>query len=349
MGNANACYNPNVFNPDNKPLLSKGDWQMIQGFLVDAANLPITEAAFPDPKSIPIFKSIHDTSHVFQTETMPKANGLANKLYNYGQKANATFAAVIKLMDQDPIDKEALGSLYASLEKTASASQAEAEAVYTGTKSYSDSLTVSQKNLEKVVNEEVSATGGLKSQVEILKNDITSEKGAITSAQASITHDKKVIKDTVYYSWIPLVGTIVALVEIIEKEKDIKKQFDIINANIKLIQEQNKKVTELNGKIAQLVYAQNFNNGQIKQIGAVTPSLQKIQGAWGTIAKECGDVLGNIKDAQQQDLKTNACLAAVALTTAANEWHDVANDAHDFMLNFYITPVEKMKSKKKAG
>jgi hypothetical protein len=79
----------------------------------------------------------------------------------------------------------------------------------------------------------------------------------------------------------------------------------------------------------------------------VTPVLQKIEGAWGTIGQELSAVLGQISNAQEP--KTIPCLAQVALTTAANEWHDIANDAHNYMTNFYITAPDAVGPAAAAG
>jgi hypothetical protein len=333
------CYNPKIFTPDNKPLLSKGQWSMIQLFLVDAANLPLTNEAFPDPASIPIFKAIHDAAAFFKSDTLPKSNALGNTLYNYGSTANATFAALVNIMETPNPDKNVLLQLFGNLQNFAQQAQIEAKQVFDGTQGFVNVLGDQKSKLDKVVTDEVNAKSGYQSQITVLNNDITAQRSSITSAQATITSDKKVIHDTVYYSWIPLIGTIVALAEIITSSDDIKKQLGIINDAVKAIQGDNLKLEPLNQKVGQLIYAQDFNNGQIKQIGEVMPVLQTIQGAWGTISSELGDALGHINNAQADQLKGLTYLAEVELTTAANQWQDVANDAHDYMMNFYITPA----------
>ena len=66
--------------------------------------------------------------------------------------------------------------------------------------------------------------------------------------------------------------------------------------------------------------------------------MQLIEGAWKTIANELGDVIQNIQQAASSELKNQPCLAEVMLTTAASEWQDVADDAQNFTLSFYLQP-----------
>jgi hypothetical protein len=342
-GQASVCYNPEVFKPNNQPLLSKGQWSMVQLFLVDAANLPLSTTgpnSFPDEKAVPIFRKIHDAAAFFKSNTLPKSNELGNSLYNYGTTAHATFRALINIMDQPKPDKDTLRNLFGNLSSMAAKSQTDAGDVFNGTKAFANELTTQKPLLETVVRDEITARGGLQSQITILNNDITAQQGTIQSAQAAIVQDRKVINDTVYYSWIPLVGTIVAVAIIIARNEDIKTQLNRINGAVAKIQEDNGKLQPLNARVAQLAYAQNFNNGLITKIGDVLPVIQTIQGAWGTINSLLGNVIGHINTAQ--DPKSIGCLAAIELTTAANIWKDVAGDAHAYMQNFYVTNEKNM-------
>ena len=338
-----SCYNPKIFTPDNKPLLSKGQWSMVQLFLVDAANLPLTPDKFPDSAALPIFKAIHDAAAFFKSDTLPKSNELGNTLYNYGSTANATFQALVNIMETPNPDKDTLLQLFGNLKTSAEQAQKDAKVVFDGTQNFLNVLNDQKSKLGIVVTNEVTSNTGVQSQITLLNNDITTQNSTIQAAQASIVHDKKVIHDTVYYSWIPLIGTIVALAEIISSNNDIKAQLVKINNAVIAIQSDNQQLQPLNQKVAQLIYAQNFNNGQITQIEGVTPVLQTIQGCWGTIFSELGDVLGHINNAQADQVKKMTCLAEVELTVAANQWQDVANDAHDYMMNFYISDAANIK------
>ena len=349
MTTTNPCYNPGTFTPDNKPLLSKGDWSMIQLYLQNCANLPLAVGQTP-PKEFPyqdavdIFKILHAGAATFQTVTLPAAHNMANTLYNLGQTSDAAFQAVINIMAGDP-DKATLQQVFGALHKTASDAQAGAKTIFDGTKTFADMLGKQGTALTTVKNKYVNEAGGLKTKIQNLNLSIEEEHTKISQAQAKIVEDKKVINDTVYYSWVPLVGTIIALVEIIEHDKDIEKQLNIIKKAVSDIQEYNTELQKDQAEMAQLNYADIFVKNQVAQMNTTLPKLQKIEGAWGTIATELGDILSNIDKAEGEALKKIQCLSAVYLTTAQKEWLQVANDAHDFMMNFYILPAEKMPKK----
>ena len=332
---SSACYNPDVFRPTDTPLLAKGQWSMVQLFLVDAANLPLTTSAFPDENALPIFRKIHDASVAFASTVLPKSMATGTSLYSYGQTSQATFSAVVRILEQDNPDRSLLSSLFGNLTQAAANAKAAAGDLFSGTKVFVDELSRQGPLLEKVVSDEVTSTGGLQSQIDPLNTDITAQRAIIKAAQIAITEDQKVIHDTVYYSWIPFIGTIVALGEAIAHQNDIQSQMQQIQTAIKQIESDNRKLQPLQSRMAQLLYAKEFNNDQITQVAHVTPVLQKIEGAWGTINQELGAVMGQISSAQ--DPRSIPCLAEVALTSAANEWHDIANDAHDYMTNFYVT------------
>ena len=331
---SSACYNPNVFRPTNTPLLAKGQWSMVQLFLVDAANLPLTTSAFPDDKALPIFRKIHDASAAFASSVLPKSMATGSSLYSYGQTSLATFSAVVRILEQDNPDRTVLSSLFGNLTQAAATAKDAAGDLFSGTKAFVDELSRQKPLLERLVSDEVTSTGGLKSQIDPLSTDIEAQRAVVKAAQVAITEDQKVIHDTVYYSWIPFIGTIVALGEALAKQSDISSQMDRIHAAVQQIEADNRKLLPLQSQMNQLIYAQGFNNDQIAQVAQVTPVLQRIEGAWGTINQELGAVLGQISTAQ--DPRAIPCLAEVALTTATNEWHDIANDAHDYMTNFYV-------------
>lgn len=339
MTATNPCYNPAAFAPDNKPLLSAPQWQFVQLYLQDCHNLPTD---FPFADSQKSYNIIRSAAATFQNTTLPEAYTMANKLFNQGQTASATFEGVLGVLGSGSASKDTLVSLFKPLVESATNAQAGAKTVFDQSQTFVNTLSTQGGLLSEYKNNYINKAGGLESQIKTLEASITQERTKIQAAQSSILHDQKVINDTKYYSWIPLVGTIVALVEIITHDKDIEKQEGIIKDAIKAIQGYNATLQKDESEVAQLIYAEKFNQDQVKQINTVLPDIQKIEGVWGTIAAELGDVLGNIEKAQSKSsLEGLKCLAAVYLTTAEKEWNSVANDANDFMINFYLKPVPK--------
>lgn len=349
-----TIYKPDIFVPENKPLLDKGQWSMVQLFLNNARNLPqSTEGpppkGFPDPKAIPIFNAIRVASAEFEAKTIPQANELGNKLYNYGSTAVATFKAIIEIMDQPSPDKDVLLQLFGNAKDMAGESETQAKGVSDKVSDYAAVLTTEESKLKIVVEEEVKSGGGLQAQIDRLVADINQQNAAIKQAQAAIVSDQKVIDDTVYYSWIPFIGTIVALAEIITKSDDIQAQYRTIKAAVTNIQNDHLALDPLNARVKQLNYAVTFNGNQINQMDTMGVILGKIRSAWSTIDKILGNILGNINLAQANQLKNMPALSAVELTAATSQWQRVANDAHNYMMNFYVKAAEQHANVLKAA
>jgi outer membrane murein-binding lipoprotein Lpp len=242
---SSGCYNPDTFRPADTPLLAKGQWSMVQLFLVDAANLPLTTEAFPDEGAIPIFRKIHDASAIFASSVLPKSMATGAALYNYGMTSAATFEAVANLLNQANPDRTTLSSLFGSLTKSAADAQSAAGDLFTGTKAYADELSRQKPLLLKLVSDEMTSAGGLKSQIDPLNTDIEAQRAVIKAAQVAITQDAKVIHDTVYYAWIPLIGAIVALAESISSQNDIQAQLQRIQTAVNQIETDNQKIRPL--------------------------------------------------------------------------------------------------------
>jgi hypothetical protein len=342
QGLQELLYNPKVFTPNNKPLLDKGQWSVVQIFLNDARRLPTSEQQFPDARAIPVFNAVRTASNFFEVNTLRRANLLGNQLYNYGINAGATFRGVVQLMDQPSPNKDALRQLFGSIRDTASSCGLEASAVEGAVKDFGSELDRQGRSLKGVVDQELTDSGGLKARIEQIQNDIKLQDAAITAAQAAITADKRVINDTVYYSWIPLIGTIVAVSLIIAREQDIQAQLTRINEAVGKKRTDNTNLEPLNKRLGQLTYCQTFNGNQISQMAAMGPILATLRSAWSTMAGNLGNILDNINQADANRLKDMDVLAPVNLTTAADEWGDVARDAHSYMMNFYAKPVEEM-------
>lgn len=87
-----------------------------------------------------------------------------------------------------------------------------------------------------------------------------------------------------------------------------------------------------------------FVSGSLKPLGsdlvalsaAMQAGLDHVASAWNAIAMELEEVMRNAQLAGAAALKGQRCLAAVALTTAANEWLMVTADAELFVKGFYL-------------
>lgn len=336
MGIANDCYNPKALRPNDHPLMSVGQWQLLQLYLIDAMNLQPGSMPYTDVAKI--YTALKKQAIAFHSGPLSAAQQLGNKLYNYGVAASGSFRGVVKMMDCKTPDKDGILELLSNLESQALTFQTDSNLIFTQVSDYVAATQDQVKALNDAVAREIQKIAEDKAQIEKLTNSYNSSFADKAAAQAEIVHDKKVINDTKYYSWIPFVGTAVGVGEIISKENDIKKQVDRIKADVLAMQSDQKKIQAFNQEIAQLNYTKQYNQHMASEINDTVGSLQTIEGAWKTIGSELGDIVENVKEASASELKDEPCLAAVALTTAAEEWLDVANDARAFENNFYIQP-----------
>ncbi|NQV26840.1 MAG: hypothetical protein HQ518_21020 [Rhodopirellula sp.] len=338
MGIANDCYNPNTFKPGNTSLLSLGQWQMLQLYLVDASNLNLTSAQMPYPDVLAIYKKLHCQAVAFHGNTLPQAHSMGNKLYNYGTTASLSFKAVVELMADPTPDKTAIVQLLGSLQSTAATYQADSLKIFNAISTYISDTNGDVTALQAAVKRETAKAGADQSTIEELQTQYQAKFADKQIAQSKIVSDQHAINDTKYYSWIPFVGTGVAVGEIIAKEKDIKTQLERINADVAAMQSIQGRIQGLRKEIAQLTYTAQYNTHMANEVSNAMTGLNLIKGAWGTIVSELGDVIENANLASASALKNQKCLAGVYLTTAADEWEQVASDANSFQLNFYIQP-----------
>ncbi len=340
MKSTNPCFNPKIFMPSNTPLLSLSQWQMLQLYLVDAQNLRLTSAQMPYPNVLKIYIKLNVQAINFHGTVLPSAHSLGNNLFNYGQTASKSFSAIAQLMSDTSPNKDAITELMGNLKITALRYQSDSENIFSGISSYISETSEDVSQLNDAVKQEVAKAGADKLEITKLQAQYQGFYSDKQSAQAKITGDKNVINSTKYYSWIPFVGTAVAVGEIVSKEHDIAIQLAKIKSDVESMQRISVQMETLHKDIGQLNYASQYNTHMETEINNAMGGLNLIKGAWGTIVTELGDVIENINKASSSELKDQKCLASVYLTTAADEWTQVAEDAQSFTNNFYLEPCK---------
>ena len=336
MGQATICYSPKTFTSGNAPLLSLGQWQMLQLYLVDAMNLPLTSTDMPYADILDIYTKLHNAAIAFHGNVLPKAQILGSQLYNYGKTANLTFNAVVQMMSAAMPNKEAILQLLSYLQTTAENYQTDANEVFTGIENFISDTQQEVSDLTAAVTRETDKIGADKLQIQSLQSQYDLKFADKQQAQAQIVNDQNAIDSTKYYSWIPFVGTAIAVSKIISNQNDIKSQLNRINDDIQAMQGFQNEIQNVSVEIGHLTYAAKYNQHMADEVNNALGGMQLIESAWKTIASEIGDVVGNIRNAAAAELKDQPCLASVMLTAASNEWQDVATDANSFTLNFYL-------------
>ena len=336
MGLSSVCYNPKIFAPENNSLLSVNQWQMLQLYLFDAINLPLTSEKMPDPDVLAIYIKLHNEAVAFNNNVLPKVQILGNQLYNYGQTASQTLNTVVQLMDDPNPNKDAVLQQLSNLQAMAINYQDSSNEIYENIYLYISNIQEAALGLNTLLKQENNNIEADNLRIQRLQGEYNSKYADMQQAQAQIVSDNNTIDNAKYYIWIPFVGTTVGVGEIIAEQEDIKHQLDRINANSQALQGIQKELQDVNTIIAHLTYANQYNQHLVEKMNNVMPRLQLIEGAWKTVASEIGDVVENVKLAAASELKNNPCLSSVELATAANEWLDAAKDADSFRSRFYI-------------
>lgn len=334
------CYNPSVFRPDNKPLLDVRQWREIQLFLVTASQLPLTADSYPEPRALPIFNTIHAAAGTFQSAVLPRTVALGQAIWDFGQASMDTFSSIVELMQQQGgPDKGDIAELYHELISIASEQEAEVAEMVAGTVTFSQALEQVEVPLEALVATITAELGPLQDQVTKLTLDVKTQNEIITVAQRAILDDQRVIHDTRYYAWIPIIGAIVAAAEIGTHSQDIRDQVSRIDAASAVVKSDTAALNALHETIEHLTMAQTLLTNLGTVLGEVLPAVKAISGAWNGIGGELSEVVKNIENSEASELANMKCLAQVRLTTAVNEFEIVRNDAHDFNLNFQMEPA----------
>jgi hypothetical protein len=334
MGLAGICYNPKVFTPRNSSLLSLGQWQKVQLFLVDAMNLPLNSDGLAYSDVLPIYKKLHAEAVAFHDNTLPQAHLMGNDLYRYGRTANRTLSIAVQLMDAPTPNKEAIVQLLGKLQTTAETYQTGANDLFRAVDSYIALIAGEISELDAALQRETAAIAASNSpQIVSLQKQYQSKYADMQQAQAQLVRDENQNNITKSYVFRPLIGTVLRLDVVSD---DLKVQKRRIDTDIQEMQNIQRQIQGINNEIGHLIYVAQYNQHMATEMRNAMEGLKVFEGAWSTIASELGDVVENVKKAAEADLKNQPGLAGVALATAASEWQDVANDAHSFDLYFYI-------------
>lgn len=333
------CYQPRTFTPDDKPLLSVDQWQKLQMFLETAIALPTTEDKYPDRRALPLFAAIQGSSATYKASTLPNAANVGEAIYNFSLDSQTHFAAVAALVAAPDDCRDQVLELYEDIISSASNELAGALKVSDDTKAYADVLRGLDNPLKTLVAQITVELGSLGDQYRKISAEVDVQNKKLQDAQDAILNDRKIIHDTVYYAWIPIIGTIVAVAEIKTHNDDITAQMATIASVTSEIGVLDQQLQALSDKISHLQQAQTLLQNQTALLESVLPVVIGIAGSWNVILQGLQLVKDAVQKSDEQVMRAHPCLAEAALATAAKEYEQVAADAHHFMENFWMAPA----------
>ncbi len=339
--------------------LSNSDWLAIQVYVENALTLPTDMAGFvqslgdgapSDPSDfdrlVTAYSNIHDHVTVWKNEVFPETVSLASDIHNYAQEAPTYYNPILPLANklvENPNDEQTKAQLAAVLQvliKSATDKHDAAAAVVTKIQTFAnqtedDKRTLSgvdnKGGLVKYYNDKYGATS---TEVQQLTDDITAQTIILNAANKEYKHDVIVASTTATYAWVPLVGFIAAAtVAGVYGDKAVKA-LDRAHAA-------QKKIDTFNAQLAadvRLMAAINLAEGGISNIlgplNAALPVIQHIQGVWGAISDDLGNITSLIENNIQDALPI---IMNLGVEAALNAWTAVGQEADAYRTNAYIT------------
>lgn len=347
-------------------VLSSSDWYAIQSYVTNALSkeiMPHTEKDFRaflgsaapadlsdfDPL-IGAYKNIFDHVTVWNDDTYPQSVSLASDIVAYARQAPTYYNPILPLAEkltENPDDektKEKLQAILDVLINQADAYHSQAEEVFKKIKSFAD-----QTAQDKVTLAGVDGEGGLykyyndkygetSDEVKLLNDEIKAQQIVLDAANKEYEQDVVIAATTPTYAWIFPFGTIAAAVVAgIYGDKAVKA-LDRAKAA-------QKKINELTAELqvnANLMNSLNITIGSldnnIDSISAALPIIQKIQGVWGGISDDLGNISALIKTNIQEALPI---IMDLGVEAAIEQWKAVGKEAEAYRVNAYITVETK--------
>jgi Bacillus haemolytic enterotoxin (HBL) len=339
--------------------LSATEWLAIQTYVIDALALPTTMDAFKAglgsgaPSDLSDFQQLvtsygNINSHVttWQNDTFPASVSLASDIYSYAQQAPTYYNPILPLAQAltiNPNDEQAKAELTAILgvlSTAATLNHDKAADVFTKIQTFAnqtqaDKTTLSgtdgKGGLQKYYNDKYGATSA---EVTTLTEQLKGEQAILDAANAEYAHDVIVASTTPTYGWIFPFGTIAAaIVAGIYGDKAIKA-LERGNAAKQQIANMDAKLAADATLMIVINKAESGISNILDPLNAALPIVQKIQGIWGAIADDLGNIISLIKNNIQDALPI---IMNLGVQASLNAWTAVGLEADAYRKNAYIT------------
>ncbi|KAI1744548.1 hypothetical protein F4680DRAFT_228100 [Xylaria scruposa] len=174
--------------------------------------------------------------------------------------------------------------------------------------------------------------------IEDLTNEINESLKEVADLQEQIeAEDRKKIRDTAYYVWIPFYGTIAGITIDILTEQDLKRLRDALEKVQALIRSDQAKLENAKIMSSDLVAMGTSVDDLVSCIQPAISTLEKIQGAWSAMS---GDLQG-LHDLFENNLDNipPLVLEELQLKKIVEHWNQLKDDVDVFRKNMYMTTV----------
>jgi hypothetical protein len=336
--------------------LSSDQWTAIQTYVRNALALPTTLDQFKNllgtgapadlsdfTKLVTLWSQMNTSCANWQSTIFPNTVSLSSDIYEYGSnKAPVYYNAIIAEANvliahpdsTDPANQQAAAALKAILDvlqKYATDSQAKAKAVSDSIQAFATEMQGFQTTLsgpdgkggyQKYYNDEY---GSESQEQKSLNDQIAQARDNLAIDQAQYNHDKIVACTTPTYAWIWPVGTIAAAIVAGIYGHKALEDLDNINADNDTINTLSAEIAADANMINALTLANSSIGGMVTAINNALPVVQAIEGAWGSIKDDLGDIATMIDT-----------IMNLGVTSAITAWANVAELANNYRLYAYI-------------
>ncbi|KAI1481786.1 hypothetical protein F4774DRAFT_21331 [Daldinia eschscholtzii] len=352
--------------------LDSSDFSKLNRYIWTAKELPINRTQYirynsistvnqlPDDiwnaadNVIGTYTNMKDGADVFFNKTWKDLNDVANKNFNYAMTAGGSIDSSYysqlliwvddynKENDKDHPDSTKLKALRDSILavteseiKNADRLQSETDAVrdslgdfHEACKKHQDELGSSSDTLTKLLM-------GQDGLIEKLEKEIKKCMDDVKYIQQQMEADRKKIRETAYYAWIPVVGAIAAAYVDDMAEEDIAKLKEALEKAQELMESQEVKVESARRISCDLTGMKDSTNELVKSIEPAINTLQKIQGAWLAMS---GDLQG-LHDLFENNIDNipPIILEQLQLKKIVEMWNQLKDDVDIFRKNAYLT------------
>lgn len=347
---------PQAFQPahDSPFLLSKPEFIAVQSYVEAGKRLPATEddlqiklgigkeevGDFKD--LITVYAQIVNHTRYFSSTTFPASVGLAADIAHYGKNEVPTYyGALYPLLlawengtiRADKAQKK-LTAVLDFLRTVAISYQDKAKAVKESIHEFVEETKKDKSNLEPVRKRYQDKYQSDKGSLGTLMAEAENARKQIEYWNEQYRKDVTVAATTATYAWIFPFGTIAAaIVAGIYGDKAQKALEEVRNYQKKLATAQTDLRKALN-LLHDLELADVSMDGILQKLAAALPVLEKIEGTWGAIADDIGNII-------TVNIDQGIALAAVIIKelgvdAAIKAWGDVAKIADQYHANAYI-------------
>ncbi|RGB35928.1 hypothetical protein C1646_623273 [Rhizophagus diaphanus] len=337
--------------PNGKKLLAVQTQDMValQVYVEAATRVPTTNEELKEKTTVDddfsefasmlnANKNVKAHCVTFRDVTFPESVSCASDIYNYGKKAPIFMGAVQKIYDkydENPEKyKKEVEQVMDNLIKDATKYGEKATAVKNKFHQFSKE-TEDDRSILKPIHE-----GFLQKlndhAIEDLNKQIENAQSDLKKYQAEYDYDVTVAATTPTYAWLGPIGFICAAAvagtygqratDALNSVKRCEKEIERLSSDLKKAIKLRREISIVDGSL----------NDILGKINSAITALNKIEGAWGAIA----DDIGNIRDKLKEDiLDVPPFIASLGIEEAITNWTTVAQMANEYRQSAYTKEV----------